>query len=94
LHLTDHEGRVYEWQSRRARKGRYQTKHHTLHHAGRESFVHIRIPHDGGRITPNLNADISFWIAVTFVFGSVIWVVNGEFIVGLGDLRETSSAVH
>ncbi|KAG8680771.1 hypothetical protein FRC08_016067 [Ceratobasidium sp. 394] len=35
--------------------------------------------HDHGRVnrTPRLVGDVSFWLAVVFVFGSAAWVING-----------------
>ncbi len=31
------------------------------------------------RIKPHLNADVSFWIAILFTAGSMVWCVNGEW---------------
>lgn len=30
-------------------------------------------------LKPGLKADISFWVAFAFTFGSMFWVVNGEW---------------
>jgi hypothetical protein len=37
--------------------------------------VFLRIP--SGQLKPHLLMDVSFWIAVAFTVGSVIWVING-----------------
>ncbi|KAL1405352.1 hypothetical protein Q8F55_008983 [Vanrija albida] len=80
LHFTDHNGNRVAWHSRRARKARYSRKHY---HVNRDDTsqhsVHLRMPHHKGVLKPHLWGDISFWEAVVFTFGSVIWVVNGGF---------------
>jgi hypothetical protein len=30
-------------------------------------------------LKPHLILDVTFWLAVTFTFGSALWVVNGQF---------------
>ena len=82
----DHET---EWSSRRARKGRYAPKAKHLPHAQiqgaedkaleRERTVYMRVKDTRSEFKPNLRADITFWLAVSFVFGSIAWVINGEF---------------
>ena len=52
---------------------------------GKKSLVALRIQTER-KIKPHLILDVTFWLAVTFTFGSAIWVVNGESIV-----RERSS---
>jgi hypothetical protein len=37
-----------------------------------------RIHHHGKRMRARLYPDVSFWIAVVFTFGSMLWVVNGK----------------
>lgn len=37
----------------------------------------IRLQTVESEFKPHLDADVSFWIAVFFTFGSVVWVVNG-----------------
>jgi hypothetical protein len=34
-------------------------------------------------LRPHLILDVTFWLAVTFTFGSAVWVVNGEFVSSL-----------
>ena len=33
---------------------------------------------EGWGLKPHLIVDVSFWIAIAFTFGSMVWVVNGE----------------
>ncbi|KAK4683500.1 hypothetical protein P7C73_g6752, partial [Tremellales sp. Uapishka_1] len=81
-----------EWQSRRARKGRYTSK---LHHVGSgegqngkddSHSIYLRIQNVEDELKPHLVVDVSFWIAILFTLGSVVWVVNG-FLVWFPDLR-------
>jgi hypothetical protein len=37
-----------------------------------------RVRHRDSHTKPGWRSDISFWLAVTFTFGSALWVVNGE----------------
>ncbi|ORY23280.1 hypothetical protein BCR39DRAFT_566903 [Naematelia encephala] len=89
------------WQSRKARKGRYlpKTTHvHSAAHAqgagaggeekaqGGKREVAARLKHPGSRLKPGFTVDISFWVAVSFTFGSMVWVVNG-FVVWFPILR-------
>ncbi|KAI0764700.1 hypothetical protein C8Q74DRAFT_1205533 [Fomes fomentarius] len=52
---------------------------HELSSHLRPSFTIVkqRIHHSEGRLKVHLAWDISFWVAVVFVLGSTIWVVNG-----------------
>ena len=69
------------WQSRRARKGRYEPKvarvHTSIESDGHE--ISGRVRHLESELKPGLRADISFWVAVAFTLGSAVWVVNGMF---------------
>lgn len=81
LHLTDADGNNIEWQSRRARKHRYSSKTHHIS-TGKEDGgpvheVEIRLQKVGEELKPHLLADVSFWLALSFTLGSVIWVING-----------------
>ena len=85
---------VAEWQSRRARKGRYAPKTATVHWGSpsistrpedaveKEAKVAKeivgRVKKSGGDLKPGLRMDISWWEAVSFTFGSAVWVINGE----------------
>lgn len=40
-------------------------------------IVHLRVQTQE-HIKPHLVLDLTFWLAVTFTFGSAIWVINGE----------------
>ncbi|EIW73039.1 hypothetical protein TREMEDRAFT_22078, partial [Tremella mesenterica DSM 1558] len=83
-----------EYQSRRARKGRYTPKPRHVHSSsdtefksmGRGKTVYMRVQEKEGRLKAHLTLDISFWIAVLFTFGSAVWVVNG-FLVWFPILR-------
>lgn len=80
------------YDSRSARKGRYAARPHHLHgKPGLKSNERGGLPPSGGALTlegrlhtvesefkPHLDADISFWVAVIFTLGSVVWVINGE----------------
>ena len=68
------------WQSRRARKGRYAPKVARVHtHPDHEpKEVEARVKHVESEFKPGLRADISFWVAIAFTFGSAVWVVNGQ----------------
>jgi len=39
--------------------------------------VHQRIRHPYTRLKVHLTRDVSFWVAVVFVVGSMLWVING-----------------
>lgn len=77
-----------QYDSRRARKGRHALKtHHIQHHpegsdkpltAPTDVTVRVRVDSVRSEFKPHLNLDITFWLAVTFVLGSSVWVVNGE----------------
>lgn len=77
LHLVDSDGNTVEWQSRRARKGRYSSKRHHLATGDSSSAVSIRLRSLEDELKPHLTLDVSFWVAVFFTLGSVVWVVNG-----------------
>lgn len=78
------------YDSRSARKGRYASRGHHLHgKPGTKPNESGGLPSTGlslqGRLRtveselkPQLRADISFWVAVIFTLGSVVWVINGE----------------
>jgi hypothetical protein len=81
------------WRSRRSRKARYTPVPHTIADdrlSKRSStngpvvsemekmVVALRVQTQTS-IKPHLILDVTFWLAVTFTFGSAIWVVNGEF---------------
>ncbi len=70
------------WQSRRARKGRYAPKSAHVHlSSGNEGQdVSGRVRHLESELKPGLRADISFWVAMAFTFGSMVWVVNGTWL--------------
>ena len=83
LHFSDQTTQqpASEWQSRRARKGRYAPKSANVDWSGasREArLVEGRVRRVESELKPGLRADISFWVAVAFTFGSAVWVVNGE----------------
>jgi hypothetical protein len=77
-----------QYNSRRARKGRHALRtHHIQHHpagSGKPSTgpatvtVRLRVDTVRSELKPHLKPDITFWLAVTFVLGSSVWVVNGE----------------
>lgn len=77
-----------EYESRRARKGRYALKtHHILHRpdaphkpSTEPVSVNLRVRRNTTRsgFKPHLKLDITFWLAVTFLLGSSVWVVSGE----------------
>ncbi|WVW81228.1 hypothetical protein I302_103219 [Kwoniella bestiolae CBS 10118] len=93
-HLTfvdPHTGeRKGSWSSRRARKGRYAPKSHTIHYAGPsekdkevqriENVTVGRVKREESKLKPHLKADISFWLAISFTLGSMVWVVNGYLV--------------
>jgi len=76
--MTDAQGRTVEYQSRRARKGRYKPQPHHVYHEGKTKPVFLRVPKPEIALTPHLIVDVSFWVAATFTFGSAVWVVYGE----------------
>ncbi|OCF60193.1 hypothetical protein L486_02873 [Kwoniella mangroviensis CBS 10435] len=93
-HTSERKG---SWSSRRARKGRYSPKSHTIHYAGPgspskdeeqgggeirkiESLTTGRIKREESKFKPHLKADVSFWLAVSFTLGSMVWVVNGYLV--------------
>lgn len=63
--------------------GRYPLREH--HHAqlprATSPPVALRLEYQTGphrsRLKPNLRADITFWVAFFFEFGSLVWVANG-----------------
>jgi len=79
------------WQSRWSRKARYSPVPHIIANdpspeelltnqqvrAPRSIAVTLRIQTQK-TIRPHLILDVTFWLAVTFTFGSAIWVINGE----------------
>lgn len=76
-----------KWSSRRARKGRYAPRPHHVHNPhlpispeAKDTLgtAVIRAASAESKFKPHLDADVSFWIAVLFTAGSVVWVVNGE----------------
>jgi hypothetical protein len=79
LVMTDQDGNEREWQSRRARKGRYQpVTVHVTHYDGVLHHVEMRLRRLDSEIKPHLIGDISFWVAFMFFTGSIVWVANGE----------------
>jgi len=82
---------IASWSSRRARKGRYAPKLHNTHwsppststsgekgEAGSISReIESRLKRVDSELKPGLRLDISFWVAIAFVVGSCVWVVNG-----------------
>ncbi|WWC67354.1 uncharacterized protein I206_101262 [Kwoniella pini CBS 10737] len=86
------------WNSRRARKGRYSTKVHNIHYTKSslndleneepsiQSNTFSRIKKEESKLQFNLKLDITFWLAIAFTLGSMVWVVNG-FLVFLPILR-------
>ncbi|GHJ84515.1 hypothetical protein NliqN6_0917 [Naganishia liquefaciens] len=90
-----------KWSSRRARKARYAPRIHHIHNP--ELPISLDAKHKLGtaviraasvesKLKPHLDADVSFWIAVLFTLGSVVWVVNG-FLVLLPIYRSSLNAV-
>ncbi|KAL7420717.1 hypothetical protein Q5752_004668 [Cryptotrichosporon argae] len=75
-----------EWQSRRARKGRYAPRARRIQDGGKEETVFLRVKEAEHHLKPHLTLDISWWVAVAFTFGSAVWVVNG-FLVWFPVLR-------
>lgn len=75
-----------KYNSRKARKARHALKtHHIQHHPeGSEkpstvpANVAVRVDSVRSEFKPHLKLDITFWLAVTFVLGSSVWVVNGK----------------
>ncbi len=69
----------HSWQSRRQRKGRYAIKPARILNSASEQVHEVmgRVRGLETKLKPGLRADISFWLAVTFTFGSAIWVING-----------------
>ena len=77
-----------EYDSRRARKGRYALRTRQIQHrpdapekaSTEPADVTLRLRADKARseLKPHLKLDITFWLAVTFLLGSSVWVVNGE----------------
>lgn len=55
-----------------AEQGRSQSEMQRM-----ESMAYARVQSTESRLKPGLKADISFWVAVAFTFGSAVWVVNG-----------------
>ena len=41
-------------------------------------IVNLRVQTQTNGIKPHLVLDVTFWLAVTFTFGSAIWVINGK----------------
>jgi hypothetical protein len=75
-----------KYNSRKARKGRHALKtHHIQHHpegsdkpSTSPANVTVRVDSVRSEFKPHLKLDITFWLAVTFVLGSSVWVVNGK----------------
>lgn len=75
-----------EYNSRKARKARHALKtHHIQHHpegsdkpSTSPANVTVRVDSVRSEFKPHLKLDITFWLAVTFVLGSSVWVVNGK----------------
>jgi hypothetical protein len=42
-------------------------------------LIESRVKRVDDELKPGLRLDISFWVAVAFVVGSMVWVVNGMF---------------
>ncbi|KAI0828527.1 hypothetical protein BC628DRAFT_1363072 [Trametes gibbosa] len=100
------------WSSRASRKRRYSTqpihvarsapssrtaRPEGITSAQRELvLLEQRVRHPGTRLKVHLTWDISFWVAVIFVLGSAVWVINGFFLflplVGIGSANFTASA--
>lgn len=79
LHFIDDDGNKVEWQSRKARKGRYPPREHLLLHPnGETESVRMRMAKMEESLKPHLKSDVSFWVAFSFLLGSAIWVINGE----------------
>ncbi|KAI0644029.1 hypothetical protein C8Q79DRAFT_914226 [Trametes meyenii] len=83
------------WSSRASRKNRYSRRPIRLTKAsiprdgtksGIESpqkrllLIEQRVRHSGSQFRVHLTWDISFWVAVIFVLGSTVWIVNGFFL--------------
>jgi hypothetical protein len=74
------------YNSRKARKARHALKtHHIQHHpdgsdkpSTSPANVTVRVKTVQSELKPHLKLDITFWLAVTFVLGSCVWVVNGK----------------
>lgn len=82
---------TFVYNSRQARKGRLVNRSHHVHAAPgfveekeRELEYHarLRLKSLETRFKPGLTLDISFWVAVIFTLGSIVWVVNSEFSIG------------
>ncbi|KAH9855482.1 hypothetical protein C2E23DRAFT_724190 [Lenzites betulinus] len=99
------------WSSRASRKRRYSTRPIHLARTstfGRERLQDMplaqkelvlleqRVRQPGIRLKVHLAWDISFWVAVVFVLGSTVWIINGFFLflslVGIGSDNFVASA--
>ncbi|OJT06014.1 hypothetical protein TRAPUB_3201 [Trametes pubescens] len=83
------------WSSRASRKRRYSSRpirvaHQSAPGAGDLrstsaaqkdlSLLEQRVRHPETRLKVHLTWDISFWVAVVFVLGSTVWIINGFFL--------------
>ncbi|OSC98858.1 hypothetical protein PYCCODRAFT_1396225 [Trametes coccinea BRFM310] len=92
IHGIPHRAPSAHWSSRASRKNRYarrpiqvgaqpaarerETQDISLPHK-ELVLLEQRVRHSETRFKVHLTWDISFWVAVVFVLGSTIWVVNG-----------------
>jgi hypothetical protein len=44
----------------------------------RAETMYLRLQNVHDELKPHITVDVSFWVAVTFTFGSAAWVINGE----------------
>lgn len=56
--------------------GRSKEKKETVERMEQMAVARIRKTGDI-RLRPIFKMDVSFWVAVTFTLGSVVWVING-----------------
>lgn len=40
--------------------------------------LHLRLKHPSSTLAPQVTLDVTFWIALLFTLGSIVWVINGE----------------
>lgn len=40
--------------------------------------LHLRVKRPSSTLSPQLRFDVTFWIALLFTLGSIVWVINGE----------------
>lgn len=82
-HAPEYPGVLYRWSARRHRKGRYPE---LVPHPGAEQRfqVHHHRPKSllapfGYKLFGWQPSSISYWVAMGFTVGSIVWVVNGVF---------------